>query len=119
MFMEEVDAKGIDRRGSGKPVAFVGDRSVVFNVRYSISIDPAFAPLAQGTLRGLGGLTSLQSTSASSVVSAVYRSIALADVVEVSPPFDPSGNTAHCWPPPSCTSFFCLIAESGLKPKMD
>lgn len=88
MFMEEVDAKGIDAV-IGEARRIVGDGPVYLSFDID-SIDPAFAP-GTGTPE-VGGLTSLQALQ----LVRGFRGLPLigADVVEVSPPFDPSGNTA-------------------------
>jgi len=104
MFMEEVDAKGIDAV-IGEARRVVGDGPVYLTFDID-SIDPAFAP-GTGTPE-VGGLTSLQALQ----LVRGFRGLPLigADVVEVSPPFDPSGNTALM----GATLMYellCLIAE--------
>jgi guanidinopropionase len=88
MFMEEVDAMGIDAV-IAEARRVVGDGPVYLSFDID-SIDPAFAP-GTGTPE-VGGLTSLQALQ----LVRGFRGLPLigADVVEVSPPFDPSGNTA-------------------------
>ncbi|OBA00490.1 agmatinase [Halomonas sp. G11] len=88
MFMEEVDALGIDAV-IAEARRVVGDGPVYLSFDID-SIDPAFAP-GTGTPE-VGGLTSLQALQ----LVRGFRGLPLigADVVEVSPPFDPSGNTA-------------------------
>ncbi|KPQ21467.1 MULTISPECIES: agmatinase [unclassified Halomonas] len=88
MFMEEVDALGIDAViAEARRVVGNGPVYLSFDID---SIDPAFAP-GTGTPE-VGGLTSLQALQ----LVRGFRGLPLigADVVEVSPPFDPSGITA-------------------------
>jgi guanidinobutyrase len=67
----------------------IGDAPVYFT--YDIdSLDPAFAP-GTGTVE-IGGLTTWQALEL--VRGAAGLNIVGGDLVEVSPPFDPSGNTA-------------------------
>ncbi|MBB1250268.1 agmatinase [Rhizobium sp. G21] len=69
--------------------AKIGDAPVYFT--YDIdSLDPAFAP-GTGTVE-VGGLTTWQALEI--VRGAAGLNIVGGDLVEVSPPFDPSGNTA-------------------------
>lgn len=102
--MEEVDAKGISMV-LDEARRIVGDRPTY--VSFDIdSLDPSFAP-GTGTPE-IGGLTSRE---AQALVRGL-RGLDLvgADVVEVSPPFDPSGATALI----GCTMMFellCLLAE--------
>ena len=88
MFMEEVDALGIEATvAEARRVVGSGPIYLSFDID---SVDPAFAP-GTGTPE-VGGLTSLQALQ----LVRGFRGLPLigADVVEVSPPFDPSGNTA-------------------------
>ena len=104
MFMEEVDALGIEATiAEARRVVGNGPVYLSFDID---SIDPAFAP-GTGTPE-VGGLTSLQALQ----LVRGFRGLPLigADVVEVSPPFDPSGNTALL----GATIMYellCLIAE--------
>mgnify|MGYP003665467814 FL=1 len=104
MFMEEVDALGIEATvAEARRVIGNGPVYLSFDID---SIDPAFAP-GTGTPE-VGGLTSLQALQ----LVRGFRGLPLigADVVEVSPPFDPSGNTALL----GATVMYellCLIAE--------
>lgn len=105
MFMEEFDELGV-------PAVIEEARRVVGDgpvyVSFDIdSLDPAFAP-GTGTPE-VGGLTSLQSLQ----LLRGFRGLNLigADVVEVAPPFDASGNTALI----GATVMFellCLLSET-------
>ncbi|PMR74010.1 agmatinase [Billgrantia endophytica] len=88
IFMEEVDALGIEGV-IAEARRVVGSGSVYLSFDID-SLDPAFAP-GTGTPE-VGGLTSLQALQ----LVRGFRGLPLigADVVEVAPPFDPSGNTA-------------------------
>lgn len=88
MFMEEVDALGIEAV-IAEARRIVGNGPVYLSFDID-SIDPAFAP-GTGTPE-VGGLTSLQALK----LVRGFRGLPLigADVVEVSPPFDPRGNKA-------------------------
>ena len=105
IFIEEFTKLGVERViAEARHVAGDGPTYISFDID---SLDPAFAPgtgtpevgglttiEAQGLLRGLRGLTLIGG-----------------DVVEVSPPFDPSGNTALV----GATMMYeilCLLAES-------
>lgn len=104
MFMEEVDALGIEAV-IAEARRVVGEGSVYLSFDID-SIDPAFAP-GTGTPE-VGGLTSLQALK----LVRGFRGLPIigADVVEVSPPFDQSGNTALL----GATIMYellCLIAE--------
>ncbi|WP_224750213.1 agmatinase [Halomonas sp. ML-15] len=104
MFMEEVDALGIEAV-IAEARRVVGDGPVYLSFDID-SVDPAFAP-GTGTPE-VGGLTSLQALQ----LVRGFRGLPLigADVVEVAPPFDPSGNTALL----GATLMYellCLLAE--------
>lgn len=104
MFMEEVDALDIEATvAEARRVVGSGPVYLSFDID---SIDPAFAP-GTGTPE-VGGLTSLQALQ----LVRGFRGLPLigADVVEVSPPFDPSGNTALLGAT-IMYELFCLIAE--------
>ena len=89
MMIEEVYERGIKGTISEmRRVVGYGPCYVTFDID---SIDPAFAP-GTGTPE-VGGLTSLEALML--VRGLAGLSIAGADLVEVSPPFDQSGNTAH------------------------
>ena len=105
MFMEEVDALGI-QRVVAEALRVVGDGPVYLSFDID-SVDPAFAP-GTGTPE-VGGLTSLQALQ----LIRGFRGLPLigADIVEVSPPFDATGNTALL----GATVMYeilCLIAEN-------
>lgn len=105
MFMEEVDALGVT--GTLEEARrVVGDGPVYLSFDID-SIDPAFAP-GTGTPE-VGGLTSLQALQ----LLRGFRGLELvgADIVEVAPPLDPSGNTALL----GATLMYellCLLAEA-------
>ena len=88
MFMEEFTAIGVEATlEEARRVVGQGPSYISFDID---SLDPAFAP-GTGTPE-IGGLTPIQA-------QALIRGLAGlnligGDVVEVSPPFDPSGNTA-------------------------
>ncbi len=88
LFMEEFTALGVDATlDEVRRVVGQGPTYVSFDID---SLDPSFAP-GTGTPE-IGGLTTIQA-------QALIRGLAGlnligGDVVEVSPPFDPSGNTA-------------------------
>ncbi|PAU76808.1 agmatinase [Halomonas salipaludis] len=104
MFMEEVEALGIESVVA-EARRVVGDGPVYLSFDID-SVDPAFAP-GTGTPE-VGGLTSLQALQ----LVRGFRGQPLigADVVEVAPPFDPTGNTALL----GATLMYellCLLAE--------
>ncbi|APX94905.1 agmatinase [Halomonas sp. 1513] len=104
MFMEEVDALGIEAVVA-EARRVVGDGPVYLSFDID-SVDPDFAP-GTGTPE-VGGLTSLQALQ----LVRGFRGLPLigADVVEVAPPFDPTGNTALL----GATLMYellCLLAE--------
>ena len=88
MFMDEVARVGIDAAAE-EARRVVGDRPTYLSFDID-SLDPAFAP-GTGTPE-VGGFTSIESQT----LIRKFRGVRLvgADVVEVAPPFDPSGNTA-------------------------
>lgn len=105
MFMEEVDALGIDRVVA-EALRVVSDGPVYLSFDID-SVDPAFAP-GTGTPE-VGGLTSLQALQ----LIRGFRGLPLigADIVEVAPAFDATGNTALL----GATVMYevlCLIAEN-------
>ncbi len=88
VFMEEVSRAGVEGVAR-EAMRIVGDRPTY--VSFDIdSIDPAFAP-GTGTPE-TGGLTSVESLTLVRSLRGV--SLIGADVVEVAPPFDPTGNTS-------------------------
>ena len=105
LFMEAVTSMGIDAVAEeARTVAGDGPVYVSFDID---SVDPAFAP-GTGTPE-VGGFTSLE------VVSLIRQLHGLrvigADVVEVAPPWDPSGTTALV----AATVMYellCVLAES-------
>ena len=105
VFMHEIAKMGIDEV-IAETRKIVGDGSVY--VSFDIdSLDPAFAP-GTGTPE-IGGLTTLEAQT----LLRGLRGLDLAggDVVEVSPPFDPSGNTALAGAS-IMYEILCLLAES-------
>jgi len=111
VYIEEFNKLGIDRvLAEVRRVVGEGPTYVSFDID---SIDPAFAP-GTGTPE-IGGLTSIE---AQGLIRGL-RGLNLvgADVVEVSPPFDPSGTTALI----AATIMFeilCNLAEAYLNRKM-
>jgi guanidinopropionase len=108
IFMHEVATMGMDKViAETRQVVGSGPVYVSFDID---SLDPAYAP-GTGTPE-IGGFTSLE---AQTLVRGL-RGLPLigADIVEVSPPFDPSGNTALV----GATLMYellCLLAESIAK----
>lgn len=105
IFMHEVARMGIDEV-IAETRRVVGDGSVYLSFDID-GLDPAFAP-GTGTPE-IGGLTTLEAQT----LLRGLRGLDLrgADVVEVSPPFDPTGNTALV----GATVMYellCLLAES-------
>ena len=105
IFMHEVAQMGIEEVVA-ETRKIVGDGSVY--VSFDIdSLDPAFAP-GTGTPE-IGGLTTLEAQT----LLRGLRGLELVggDVVEVAPPFDPSGNTALAGAS-IMYELLCLLAES-------
>ncbi|QJQ96113.1 MULTISPECIES: agmatinase [Halomonadaceae] len=107
MFMEEFDALGV-QAAVAEARQVIGDAPVYLSFDID-SLDPAFAP-GTGTPE-IGGMTSLQAQQ----LLRGFKGLNLigADVVEVSPPFDPSGTTALV----GATMMFellCLLAEARM-----
>ena len=88
MFMDEVARLGIDEVAD-EARSIVGDGPTYLSFDID-SLDPAFAP-GTGTPE-VGGLTTFEAQTLIRKFSGVQ--LVGADVVEVAPPFDPSGNTA-------------------------
>lgn len=88
MYMEEFHRLGVDQ-AVAEARRVVGDGPVYISFDID-SLDPAFAP-GTGTPE-VGGITSLEALMLVRGLSGL--NIVGADVVEVSPPFDPSGMTA-------------------------
>ncbi len=109
VYIEEFIKLGVDRVvAEARKTAGEGPVYISFDID---SIDPAYAP-GTGTPE-IGGLTSRE---AQGIIRGL-RGLDLvgADVVEVSPPFDPSGNTALI----GATIMYeilCLMAEAIRKP---
>jgi guanidinopropionase len=105
VFMEEVTRAGVEAVAE-EAMRIVNGRPTYLSFDID-SIDPAFAP-GTGTPE-VGGLTSVESLS----LLRALRGLQLigADVVEVAPPFDPTGNTSLL----AATVMYellCLLAES-------
>ena len=105
VFMDEVTRLGIDAIGE-EARRIVGDGPTYLSFDID-SLDPAFAP-GTGTPE-VGGLTTIEGQA----LIRQCRGVQLvgADVVEVAPPFDPSGNTALV----AATMMYellCLLAEA-------
>jgi len=103
--MDEVSRSGIQAVGE-EALSVVGDGATYISFDID-SLDPAFAP-GTGTPE-VGGLTTIEGQA----LIRMFRGVRLvgADVVEVSPPFDPSGNTALV----AATLMYellCILAEA-------
>lgn len=103
--MDEVSKSGIQAVGE-EALGIVGDEPTYISFDID-SLDPAFAP-GTGTPEA-GGLTSIEGQH----LIRMFRGARLmgADVVEVAPPFDPSGNTALV----AATMVYellCILAEA-------
>ena len=110
MYMEEFSSYGIEatvdeaRRVVGRTPTYVS-----FDID---SIDPAFAP-GTGTPE-IGGLTSIQAQAL--IRGPAGLNLIGGDVVEVSPPFDPTGNTALV----GATMLYemvCILADAAVRVK--
>ena len=87
--IEEFHARGAqDVMVEARAIAGVGDTYVSYDIDF---VDPAFAP-GTGTPE-VGGPNSWQALQVARLLDGVV--IVGADLVEVSPPFDPSGATAY------------------------
>ena len=105
VFMDEVSRMGVDAVAQ-EAKRIVGDRPTYLSFDID-SVDPAFAP-GTGTPE-VGGLTSVETLTLLRALRGV--SLMGADVVEVAPPFDPTGSTALL----AATVMYellCLLAES-------
>ena len=105
IMMDEVVGSGIEATGE-EALRVVGEGPTYLSFDID-SLDPAFAP-GTGTPE-VGGLT----TRESQALIRMFRGVQLvgADVVEVAPPFDPSGNTALA----AATMMYellCILAEA-------
>lgn len=88
MYMEEFTSLGIEATlNEVRDVVGQGPTYVSFDID---SLDPAFAP-GTGTPE-IGGLTTIQAQALRRGLAGL--NLIGGDVVEVSPPFDPTGNTA-------------------------
>jgi guanidinopropionase len=110
IYMEEFSKLGVEATiAEARRVAGGGPTYISFDVD---GIDPAFTP-GTGTPE-IGGLTTLE---AQHLVRGLQGlNLIGGDVVEVSPPFDPSGNTALV----GATLMFeilCLLADARAKRK--
>jgi guanidinopropionase len=107
IFMDEVSRSGIQAVGE-EVLRVAGDGATYLSFDID-SLDPAFAP-GTGTPE-VGGLTTLEGQA----LIRMFRGVELvgADVVEVAPPFDPSGNTALV----AATMMYellCILAEASV-----
>ncbi|MFQ5690724.1 MAG: agmatinase [Gemmatimonadota bacterium] len=106
VFMDEVTRAGVEAVArEALRIAAAGPTYLSFDID---SLDPAFAP-GTGTPE-VGGLTSVQALT----LLRALRGVRLmgADVVEVAPPFDPSGGT--CLVAATVAyELLCLLAESA------
>lgn len=113
VFMDEVSRVGVDEVAK-EAKRIVGSRPTYLSFDID-SVDPAFAP-GTGTPE-VGGLTSVESL----IFLRSLRGVSLigADVVEVAPPFDPTGTTSLL----AATIMYellCLLADSrrsGMGPR--
>ena len=104
VFMDEVTRRGVESVGR-EALAIVGKQPTYLSFDID-SIDPAFAP-GTGTPE-IGGLTSVESLALIRSLRGVQ--LVGADVVEVAPPFDPTGGTSLV----AATIVYellCLLAE--------
>ncbi len=105
VFMDEVSRVGVEEVAR-EAMEIVGDGPTYLSFDID-SVDPAFAP-GTGTPE-VGGLTSVESLTLLRSLRGV--SLIGADVVEVAPPFDPTGNTSLL----AATIMYellCLLADS-------
>ena len=112
IFIEEFTKLGVEAVIT-ETRRFVGDCPVYVSFDVD-SLDPAFAP-GTGTPE-VGGLTTLE---AQALVRGLQGlNLIGGDVVEVSPPFDPSGNTALV----AATMMFeilCILADAVSRRKLE
>jgi guanidinopropionase len=108
VFMDEVTRVGVDAVAQ-EARRVVGDRPTYLSFDID-SIDPAFAP-GTGTPE-VGGLTSVEILTLLRALRGV--SLMGADVVEVAPPFDPTGSTSLL-AASVMYELLCLLAESPAK----
>ncbi|MBT9247324.1 agmatinase [Gemmobacter fulvus] len=103
--IEEFHARGVeDVMAEARAIAGTGDTYVSYDIDF---VDPAFAP-GTGTPE-VGGPNSWQALQAAQGLRGVK--IVGADLVEVSPPFDPSGGTAFLGAS-ILFEMLCAIAET-------
>lgn len=107
--MEEVSSSGIQAVGE-EALRVVGGGATYLSFDID-RLDPAFAP-GTGTPE-VGGLTTIEGQA----LIRMFRGVRLvgADVVEVAPPLDPSGNTALV-AARMMYELLCILAECGLRP---
>ena len=105
LFMDEVDRIGIDEVAA-EALRVVGDGEVYLTFDID-GLDPVFAP-GTGTPE-IGGLSTREALR----LLRALRGVRLigADVVEVAPPFDPTGNTALA-AATIAYELLCLLAEA-------
>jgi guanidinopropionase len=86
--IEEFHKRGVeDVMAEARAIAGDGDTYVSYDIDF---VDPAFAP-GTGTVE-VGGLTTIQGLEI--IRGCAGLNLVGADLVEVSPPYDPAGNTA-------------------------
>lgn len=106
IFMEEFTKLGVDRVvAEAREILGDGPTYISFDID---GIDPAFAP-GTGTPE-VGGLTTIEALNL--VRGLRGLNLVGADIVEVAPPYDPSGNTALV----GATMMYellCLLAEAA------
>ncbi len=110
IFIEEFEERGVEAV-MDEARAIVGDRPIYVSFDIDV-LDPSIAP-GTGTPE-IGGITSREAQKL--IRSLEGLEIAGADVVEVSPPFDPTGGTALT----AATMMFellCVIATSRQEPQ--
>ncbi|UWQ05837.1 agmatinase [Aliiroseovarius crassostreae] len=108
--IEELHARGVvDVMGEACEIVGAGDTYVSYDIDF---VDPAFAP-GTGTPE-VGGPTSYQALQVVRALEGIK--IVGADLVEVSPPFDPAGATAYLG---ASIMFELLCVMAACKPTQD
>ena len=106
--IEEFHARGAqDVMAQARDIAGFGETYVSYDIDF---VDPAFAP-GTGTPE-IGGPSSFQALEVVRALKGVH--IVCADLVEVSPPFDPSGGTAFLGAS-ILFELLCVMAQSSIE----